>query len=69
MRLPAALLIIVVVLLGGTAAAQAATITVGTNADVPASQCTLRDVIATSAAGQAGPVASKRFRVLRHHRG
>jgi hypothetical protein len=26
-------------------------------------------VIATSAAGQAGPVASKRFRVLRHHRG
>jgi hypothetical protein len=43
-RVPAVLTVIVVIL-GGAASAQAATITVTTNADVSPSQCTLRDAL------------------------
>jgi hypothetical protein len=44
-RVTAALLTTIIMLLGGAVSAQAAAITVTTNADVSASQCTLRDAL------------------------
>jgi hypothetical protein len=52
-RVPAALLTIVVMLLGGAVSAQAAAITVTTNADVSGSQCTLRDAILAASSDSA----------------